>query len=74
MLVWFGMAARNLLRHKRRSVLTGAMICVGTIAAVLALSYGQSSAAALTNAVVQSVTGHLQIRAASSRKIDVVCA
>ncbi|MGE5599333.1 MAG: ABC transporter permease, partial [Bacteroidota bacterium] len=69
---FLNLAVKNIMRHKRRSLLTAAMICVGTIAAILAQSYGQSAAASLCRSIVQTFTGDIQIRAAGTNKIDVL--
>ncbi|MGE5549689.1 MAG: ABC transporter permease, partial [Bacteroidota bacterium] len=68
------LAVKNIMRYKRRSLLTAAMICVGTIAAILAQSYGQSAAASLSRSIVETFTGDIQIRAAGTKKIDVLAA
>ncbi|MGE5599106.1 MAG: ABC transporter permease [Bacteroidota bacterium] len=66
------LAVKNIMRHKRRSLLTAAMICAGAAAAILAQSYGQSAAASLSRSIVETFTGDIQIRAATKKKIDVL--
>ncbi|MGE5576731.1 MAG: ABC transporter permease [Syntrophothermus sp.] len=72
MFAFLKLAARNIMRHKRRNMLTGLMICVGTVTMILTLAYGQSVERGLSNAVIQTITGNIQIHAAGEQKIEVL--
>jgi putative ABC transport system permease protein len=68
---FFKLAARNLFRRKRRSILTGSMIFIGTLTMVLVLALSYSMEQSVTNAVCRTFTGNIQIHSATKQKIDV---
>ena len=57
----FQMAARNIFRHKRRSLLTGLSMAVGYILLSLSLSVTEGSYNTLIKEFTENVTGHIQI-------------
>ncbi len=71
MFSFFKISARNLLRRKRRSVLTGLMIFVGTLTMILVIALSYSMEQSITNAVCQTYTGNIEIHTATDQKIDV---
>ncbi len=71
MFSFFKLAARNLLRRKRRSILTGSMIFIGTLTMVLVLALSYSMEQSVTNAVCGTFTGNIEIHSTAKEKIDV---
>lgn len=72
MAAFFRMAARNLLRHKRRSVLTGLIIGLGALMAVLAFSFSHSVGAGMIDSAIRSCTGNIQIHAPTGEQIEIL--
>lgn len=66
------LAAKNLLRHKRRNVLTGVMILIGTASIVVGGAFGQASGRGLAEAARGSLAGDIQAIAPSEEKIDLL--
>lgn len=70
MLTLIKMAARNLLRHKRRSFLTGLMIAVGALTMLLSLTFSHSVEVAMTKAAVKGYAGNILIHAETKERIE----
>ncbi|MCL6613860.1 MAG: ABC transporter permease, partial [Firmicutes bacterium] len=66
------LAAKNLLRHKRRNLLTGVMILIGTASIVVGGAIGQASGKGLAEAARGSLAGDIQAIAPSEKKIDLL--
>jgi ABC-type lipoprotein release transport system permease subunit len=64
------LAGRNLLRHKRRSFLTGIMIAVGALTMILSFTFSRTVEKVMTNTAVEAYCGNIQIHADSTEKID----
>jgi putative ABC transport system permease protein len=64
------LAFRNLMRHKRRSILTGFMIAMGALTMFLAFSFSRTVEKVMTDSTVKSYAGNIQIHAASREPID----
>ncbi len=58
---WVVLAARNLLRHGRRTVLTGSIVVVGFVAVTMTAGFVSQTFRSLKNATIRSVGGHLRI-------------
>src|SRR5262249_38818855 len=58
-----GLAARNLGRHRRRSILTGSVVVLGFAAFALAGGFMAQSLDGLREGTIRSGLGHLQIGA-----------
>ncbi len=58
---WAVVAARNLLRHGRRTVLTGSIVVVGFVAVTMTAGFVSQTFRSLKNATIRSVGGHLRI-------------
>jgi putative ABC transport system permease protein len=58
---WAVLAARNLLRHGRRTFLTGSIVVVGFVAVTMTAGFVSQTFAALKNATIRSVGGHLRL-------------
>ena len=57
----FKLAARNLLRYKRRTLLTSMLITLGVVAVLLFVSISGSFKALMIGQITDSMLGHLQI-------------
>ncbi len=58
---WAVLAARNLLRHGRRTLLTGSIVVVGFVAVTMTAGFVSQTFTALKNATIRSVGGHLRL-------------
>jgi putative ABC transport system permease protein len=58
---WVVFAARNLLRHGRRTVLTGSIVVVGFVAVTMTAGFVSQTFTALKNATIRSIGGHLRL-------------
>ena len=58
---WAVLAARNLLRHRRRTFLTGSIVVVGFIAVTMTAGFVSQTFAALKNATIRAVGGHIRL-------------
>lgn len=58
---WAVLAARNLLRHGRRTFLTGSIVVVGFVAVTMTAGFVSQTFTALKNATIRSVGGHLRL-------------
>ncbi|MEN8257106.1 MAG: ABC transporter permease [Thermodesulfobacteriota bacterium] len=61
MLNIFKLAARNLLRYKRRTLLTSMLITLGVVAVLLFISVSGSFKAMMVGQITDSMLGHLQV-------------
>ena len=61
MLNIFKLAARNLFRYKRRTLLTSMLITLGVVAVLLFLSVSGSFKALIVGQITDSMLGHIQI-------------
>jgi len=59
--VMLGMAARNLLRHRRRSGMALASVAFGVVALILTGGFVRDVFVQLGEAIIRSQTGHIQI-------------
>lgn len=57
----FKMATRNLLRYKRRTMLTSMLITLGVVAVLLFISISGSFKALMVGQITDSMLGHIQI-------------
>lgn len=58
---WWRLAARNLLRHRRRSVLTGTIVMVGFVALTMMAGFVAQTFTALGTAMIRGQGGHLRL-------------
>ena len=58
---WAVLAARNLLRHGRRTFLTGSIVVVGFVAVTMTAGFVSQTFSSLKRATIRSVGGHLRI-------------
>jgi len=58
---WASLAARNLRRHGRRTLLTGAIVVVGFVAVTMTAGFVSQTFRSLRSATIRSVGGHLRI-------------
>jgi putative ABC transport system permease protein len=58
---WAVLAARNLLRHGRRTALTGSIVVVGFVAVTMTAGFVSQTFAGLRSATIRSVGGHLRL-------------
>ena len=58
---WAVLAARNLLRHRRRTFLTGSIVVVGFVAVTMTAGFVSQTFSALKNATIRGVGGHLRL-------------
>lgn len=61
MLKLFGMATRNLLRYRRRTILTAMLITIGIVAVLLFVSLAGSFRHLMVGQITDSMIGHMQI-------------
>jgi len=57
----FKLAARNLRRYKRRTLLTSILITLGVVAVLLFVSVSGSFKAMMIGQITDSMLGHLQV-------------
>lgn len=68
---WWRLAARNLLRHSRRTVLTGSIVVVGYVAATMTAGFVAQTFRGLKDITIRGQGGHLRVLAsAASGKTD----
>ncbi|MBK9065251.1 MAG: ABC transporter permease [Acidobacteria bacterium] len=58
---WVLLAARNLLRHRRRTLLTGSIVVVGFVAVTMTAGFVSQTFSALKAATIRGAGGHLRI-------------
>lgn len=58
---WALLAGRNLLRHRRRTILTGSIVVVGFIAVTMTAGFVSQTFSALRSATIRGVGGHLRL-------------
>lgn len=58
---WLRLAARNLGRHRRRTVLTGSIVVVGFVAITMMAGFVSQTFQALGTATIRGVGGHLKL-------------
>ncbi len=58
---WVVLAARNLMRHGRRTLLTGSIVVVGFVAVTMTAGFVSQTFTALKNATIRSLGGHLRL-------------
>ena len=68
---WWRLAARNLLRHSRRTVLTGSIVVVGYVAATMTAGFVAQTFRGLKDITIRGQGGHLRVLpAAAEGKTD----
>lgn len=63
---WWRLAARNLFRHGRRTVLTGSIVVVGFVAATMTAGFVAQTFRGLKDITIRGQGGHLQVVSAAS--------
>ena len=58
---WWMFAARNLARHRRRTLLTGSIVVVGFIATTMTAGFVSQTFSSLATATIRGVGGHLRL-------------
>jgi putative ABC transport system permease protein len=58
---WWRLAARNLLRHGRRTVLTGSIVVVGYVAATMTAGFVAQTFRGLRDITIRGQGGHLRV-------------
>ncbi len=58
---WLRLAGKNLLRHRRRTVLTGSIVVVGFVAVTMTAGFVSQTFSSLRKATIQSLGGHLRL-------------
>jgi putative ABC transport system permease protein len=58
---WVLLAARNLLRHRRRTFLTGSIVVVGFVAVTMTAGFVSQTFSALRSATIRGAGGHLRL-------------
>lgn len=58
---WLRLAARNLLRHRRRTLLTGSIVVVGFVALTMTGGFVGQTFNSLRKAYIQTLGGHLRL-------------
>jgi len=61
MIRFYRLALKNIFRHKRRSVLTGLVMCFSVISILFAVALGEAFYNQLVNVAISTTTGHVQI-------------
>jgi putative ABC transport system permease protein len=61
MLKVFNLAIKNLMRYKRRSLLTGLLIAFGVVAVIVFVGLSESFTRAVVGQITDSVVSHLQV-------------
>ena len=60
MISLFKIAARNLLRYRRRTLLTALLITVGIVAVLVFISVAESFRGLMVGQITDSMVGHVQ--------------
>jgi putative ABC transport system permease protein len=58
---WWRLAARNLLRHRRRTLLTGSIVVVGFVAVTMTAGFVSQTFSSLRVATIRATGGHLRL-------------
>ena len=58
---WWRLAARNLLRHRRRTFLTGSIVVVGFVAVTMTAGFMAQTFDALRKATIDGLGGHVRL-------------
>ena len=58
---WWRLAARNLLRHRRRTLLTGSIVVVGFVAVTMTAGFVSQTFSSLEAATIRATGGHLRL-------------
>src|ERR1019366_10406332 len=58
---WWRLAARNLLRHGRRTLLTGSIVVVGFVAVTMTAGFVSQTFSSLKAATIRGTGGHLRL-------------
>jgi putative ABC transport system permease protein len=58
---WWRLAARNLLRHLRRTLLTGSIVVVGFVAVTMTAGFVSQTFSSLKAATIRGTGGHLRL-------------
>ena len=58
---WWRLAARNLLRHARRTALTGSIVVVGFIATTMTAGFVAQTFRSLSEVTIRGLGGHLRV-------------
>jgi len=68
---WWRLAARNLLRHRRRTFLTGSIVVVGYVAATMTAGFVAQTFRGLEDITIRGQGGHLRVlHAGAAGKTD----
>jgi putative ABC transport system permease protein len=63
---WWRLAARNLLRHRRRTFLTGSIVVVGYVAATMTAGFVAQTFGGLKDITIRGQGGHLRVVSAEA--------
>ena len=63
---WWRLAARNLFRHRRRTILTGSIVVVGFVAATMTAGFVAQTFRGLKDITIRGQGGHLQVVSAEA--------
>ena len=63
---WWRLAARNLFRHRRRTVLTGSIVVVGYVAATMTAGFVAQTFRGLKDITIRGQGGHLRVVSAEA--------
>lgn len=63
---WWRLAARNLFRHARRTVLTGSIVVVGYVAATMTAGFVAQTFRGLRDITIRGQGGHLRVLASAA--------
>ena len=58
---WWRLALRNLLRQRRRALLTGSIVVVGFVAVAMTAGFVSQTFQSLKRETIRTVGGHLRI-------------
>src|SRR5438552_8687390 len=58
---WWRVSARNLFRHRRRTILTGSIVVVGFVAVTMTAGFVAQTFSSLGSATIRSQGGHLRL-------------
>ncbi|MCL4810586.1 MAG: FtsX-like permease family protein, partial [Thermoanaerobaculia bacterium] len=63
---WWRLAARNLFRHRRRTILTGSIVVVGFVAATMTAGFVAQTFRGLKDITIRGQGGHLRVVSAEA--------
>lgn len=67
---WWRLAARNLARHRRRTVLTGSIVVVGFVAATMTAGFVAQTFRGLKDITIRGQGGHLRVVSAEAEGVS----